>query len=211
ASMPRILRGLPMLPRLATRPILPLARGSSPLTRSQTARPSFCRPFSFSRLRLTSPPSPPHSPTSPGAPQTLTGRLKTLIKSYGWYALGVYIVFSTLDFGVAFAAINILGANQVAYFAASIKSFFFNLIGRAQPQNPGDQDGNGAGGGSEGLYAMLVLAYTVHKTLFLPIRVGLTAAFTPRFVGWLSKRGWVGTDGARRAGREIRERVKRSS
>jgi N-terminal acetyltransferase 2 len=144
--------------------------------------------------------------------KTLSGRLKTLIKTYGWYALGVYIVFSTLDFGVAFIAINLLGADQVSYMAASIKSFLFDLIGRTPPAHPGEPDNTGhPTGGSEGLYAMIVLAYTVHKTLFLPIRVGLTAAFTPKFVNWLGKRGWAGTDGARRAGREIRERVKRSS
>jgi N-terminal acetyltransferase 2 len=122
----------------------------------------------------------------------------------------VYVVFSTLDFGVAFIAINLLGANQVAYMAASIKSFFFDLIGRTPTEHPGEPDSHPAGG-SEGLYAMIVLAYTVHKTLFLPVRIGLTAAFTPKLVGWLGRRGWVGTDGAVRAGREIRERVRRGS
>lgn len=213
--MPGLLRGLSVIPRLGTRPLLPLTRAVTPLTRTRLTQSSFVRYFSLTRPRLT--PTPPHSPLSPSSPsspevpKTLSGRLKILIKSYGWYALGVYLVFSTLDFGVAFVAINLLGANQVAYMAASIKSFFFDLIGRT-PAQTGESDGTGhATGGSEGLYAMIVLAYTVHKTLFLPIRVGLTAAFTPKFVNWLGKRGWVGTDGARRAGREIRERVKRGS
>ncbi|KAF8514154.1 hypothetical protein JB92DRAFT_2920337 [Gautieria morchelliformis] len=215
--MPGILRGLPLFPRLSTRPLLPLSRGISPLGRSRVGRPSFVQYFSISRPRLTSSPSPSPSPSrtpplssSSEPPQTLSGRLKLLIKSYGWYALGVYFVFSTLDFGVAFIAINLLGADQVAYMAASIKSFFFDLIGRTPTEHPGEPDSHSTGG-SEGLYAMIVLAYTVHKTLFLPIRVGLTAAFTPKLVGWLGRRGWVGADGARRAGREIRERVRRGS
>jgi hypothetical protein len=62
--------------------------------------------------------------------------------------------------------------------------------------------------GQEGLYAMLVLAYTIHKTLFLPVRVGLTAAFTPRLVAWLGKRGWAGSAGTRRAAHEMRERIR---
>src|SRR5882672_1257835 len=33
---------------------------------------------------------------------SVSQRLKHLIKSYGWYALGVYVIFSTLDFGIAF-------------------------------------------------------------------------------------------------------------
>lgn len=48
----------------------------------------------------------------------------------------------------------------------------------------------------------------MHKTLFLPLRVGLTAYLTPRLVGWLRTRGWAGGEGTRRAGREIRERLK---
>jgi len=63
-------------------------------------------------------------------------------------------------------------------------------------------------GGQEGLYAMLVLAYTVHKTLFLPIRVGLTATFTPRLVRWLETRGWAGGAGTRRAAKEMRDRMR---
>lgn len=64
------------------------------------------------------------------------------------------------------------------------------------------------GGGQEGLYAMLVLAYTVHKTLFLPVRVGLTAALTPKLVGWLGRRGWAGGAGTKRAAQEFRDRIR---
>ena len=209
--MPRLplLRGI--LPRLSTRPLLPLTRFTG-LAHSSGA-PSFFRSFDTSRTRLTSPlspSSPPHTPSSQ-APQSLSGRLKYLIKSYGWYALGVYFVISTLDFGVAFAAIHLLGADHVAHITASIKNFFLDLVGRTPPKHLSDHDGSSAAtpSGSDGLYAMLVLAYTVHKTLFLPVRVGLTAAITPKFVGWLSKRGWVGSEGARRVGMEIRDRVKR--
>lgn len=215
--MPGILRSLYFLPRLTARPLLPLTRGIMPLAPTRLAQPSF-KYFSISRPPRASSPTPPHSPSSPSAPsshevqQTVSGRLKTLIKTYGWYALGVYVVFSTIDFGVAFLAINLLGASQVSYMASSIKSLFFDLIGRTTPAHTGEGDNtHHPTDGSEGLYAMIVLAYTIHKTLFLPIRVGLTAAFTPKFVNWLGRRGWVGTDGARRAGREIRDRVRRGS
>ena len=212
--MPRLplLRGI--LPRLTARPLLPLTRFTG-LAHTRSHAPSFFRSFYMTRTRLTSPSSPSSPPNalSPQTPQSLSGRLKTLIKSYGWYALGVYFVLSTLDFGVAFAAIHLLGADHVAHIAASTKAFFFDLIGRTPPEHSGDPDGGSTAtaGRSEGLYAMLVLAYTVHKTLFLPVRVGLTAAITPKFVGWLTKRGWVGSEGARRAGRELRDRVKRRS
>lgn len=191
-----------------SRPLLPLARSA---VRQRGRSPLFSPSVSPARLRLLSSPSstsPPRQDSNPHT-TTLSGRLKTLIKTYGWYALGVYIVLSTLDFGVAFAAINLLGAEYVSQATASAKTFVFNLIGRPLPEKSEPTDTPTSG--SEGLYAMLVLAYTVHKTLFLPVRIGLTAAITPRFVSWLAKRGWTGTDGARRASREIRDRVRRNS
>lgn len=188
-----------------SRPILPITRvAHGPRGRNPLFSPS----PSPIRVRLLSSPSPTR-PDDASKSTTLSGRLKTLVKTYGWYALGVYVVLSTLDFGVAFAAINLLGAEYVSQAAASAKAFVFDVIGREAPENPDASDAPTTG--SEGLYAMLVLAYTVHKTLFLPVRIGLTAAFTPRFVNWLGKRGWTGTDGARRATREIRDRVRRNS
>lgn len=45
---------------------------------------------------------------------------------------------------------------------------------------------------SRTVVAELALAYPVHKVALLPVRAGLTVAWTPKFVGWLTRRGWVG-------------------
>lgn len=180
--------------------------------------------FSYSPLRSYSASSPPPSSSSspppphneggpapgPGPDASLSQRLKHLIKTYGWYALGVYIVLSTLDFGIAFAAINVIGAEHVSRVTDALKSQIASVLHSAPPE-PGalELEKEPPTAGRESLYAMLVLAYTVHKTLFLPVRVGLTAAFTPKLVGWLGKRGWVGGQGAKRAANEMRERVRR--
>lgn len=191
-----------------TTPILPITR---PLS-LKIVPPS--RHFRTSTPRLTStspgPSRPSENTSSPPPDATVSQRLKHLIKSYGWYALGVYLVFSALDFGVAFVGIKLLGAEQVSQAAAYVKQFIFGLLHSTPPEPGRDEIENpAAGNGShEGLYAMLVLAYTVHKTLFLPLRVGLTAAFTPRIVGWLRARGWARSEGAKRAAREVRERVR---
>ncbi|THH03913.1 hypothetical protein EW145_g5911 [Phellinidium pouzarii] len=206
------------IPRVSfvSRPLLPLtSRLASPSLQSSgfiSTRSSWhhrFRMFSYSPLRSSSPSSPGHeSGSAPGTGASLSQRLKHLIKTYGWYALGVYVVLSTIDFAVAFAVINVLGAEQVSRFTHVIKDRLSSFV-HSRPLEPGAQELEiEPAGGREGLYAMLVLAYTVHKTLFLPVRVGLTAAFTPRFVGWLTRRGWTGGEGARRAGRELRERVR---
>lgn len=201
------LRLLPRLrafvPRLSA-PLLPFARPA----------PS-ARPFRLSVSRpLASAPRPPSTPSHP-PDSSLSQRLKNLIKSYGWYALGVYLVFSALDFAVAFAAINLLGADYVAGVAASVKASIYNVFPSKQAERGLEEldsshvPGNAAAAnGHEGLYAMLVLAYTVHKTLFLPVRVGLTAAFTPRLVTWLKARGWAGGEGTRRAATEMRAKLR---
>lgn len=126
----------------------------------------------------------------------------------------MYTVLSLLDFTVAFGAVNLLGADYVSGIAASIKEYFITFI-PSKPVEPGREDMDGTAGhsspsGHEGLYAMIILAYTIHKTLFLPLRVGLTAMFTPKLVRWLGQRGWHGGEGTKRAVAEMRERANRS-
>lgn len=172
--------------------------------------PTAARYFHRSAPRLLTAP-PKDEPTSS---LTLSQRLKHLIKSYGWYAIGVYFLLSALDFGVAFAGINLIGAEQVSRVVGTVKESVSAMV-HSRPPEPGREqmddaprEGAAVKGGQEGLYAMLVLAYTVHKTLFLPVRVGLTAAFTPRLVGWLTRRGWVGKSGAKRAATEMRDKYR---
>jgi hypothetical protein len=134
------------------------------------------------------------------------------MKAYGWYAVGVYTVISIVDFTIAFAGVNLLGADYVSSVAASAKAWVLSVV-YSRPPEPGREEieevsQNMAVGGQEGLYAMLLLAWTVHKTLFVPVRIGLTAAFTPRIVNWLRARGWAGGAGTRRAMQEMRERLK---
>ncbi|KAI0000459.1 hypothetical protein BJV77DRAFT_1058061 [Russula vinacea] len=190
-----------IIPRVS-RPILPLAARISSATPSETRTlTGALRIAPFRSIHAT--PTPPSS---------LSQRLKTLIKTYGWYAAGVYFAISVIDFAVAFAGINLLGADYVSSVAASAKAWVFSLV-YTRPPEPGreeieDVSRNVTEGGQEGLYAMLVLAYTVHKTLFLPIRIGGTAAFTPRIVNWLRARGWAGGAGTRRAMQEMKERLR---
>ncbi|KAH7888782.1 hypothetical protein F5I97DRAFT_1803565 [Phlebopus sp. FC_14] len=204
-----------VLPRFSlvrvTAPILPMAtqirRPAPAISLTRPTRTSSSRLFHTFTPRLASV-SPPGSdgPLPPNA--TLSQRLKHLITSYGWYALGVYFVLSALDFTVAFAGINLLGAEQVSRLAAHVKEAALGFLYNKSPEPGTEEVENRVEGGQEGLYAMLVLAYTIHKTLFLPVRVGLTAALTPRLVGWLRMRGWVGGEGTRRAAREMTDKIR---
>jgi hypothetical protein len=122
----------------------------------------------------------------------------------------MYAVLSVADFGLVFAGINLLGAEHASRMTASMKEYIGGFI-FTRPVEPGREEiesASGHGGSHEGLYAMLVLAYTIHKTLFVPVRVGLTAALTPKLVRWLGQRGWAGGAGTKRAANEMRERLR---
>ncbi|KAF8197942.1 hypothetical protein BJ912DRAFT_50495 [Pholiota molesta] len=214
--LPRLHIFKAIAPRVA-RPLLPLTAATrlpvSPLTHTPRPNARFFSNFPARLMADSGPKSPSEPRLSPLPPDaSMSQRLKHLIKAYGWYALGVYLIFSVLDFSVAFVGINLLGAEYVSEVAASVKSAVTDFI-YTRPAEPGRDEIDAVartqtGTGQEGFYAMLVLAYTIHKTLFLPIRVGLTAAFTPKIVGWLSARGWAGTAGTRRAAHEMRERIR---
>ncbi|KAJ1304419.1 hypothetical protein OPQ81_005567 [Rhizoctonia solani] len=204
----------PFLRSFATRiPVLPLS--GRQLTKAPTpyVSPSYARP-SRPVIRLT---GRSFSSTSPRRnsddSQSLSARLKHLIKSYGWHALGVYMILSVVDFGVAFGLINFIGAAHVARITASAKAYLADHLPDvplpwSRVEGPEDVGRDRISGGDGSLYAMLVLAYTVHKTLFLPVRVGLTAALTPKLVGKLRQRGWAGTDGAKRAADHYKQKIK---
>ena len=228
--MKRMLHRLPLfrtiVPRIS-RPILPVTSriASSTETRTRTLTGSL-RISPFRTIHTTTPlrlSSASHTGTSPhpdakeppggggSGSSSLSQRLKTLMKAYGWYAVGMYAAVSVVDFAAALAGIHLLGADYVFSVAASAKAWLLGLV-YSRPAEPGrdemeEMTRSAVTGGQEGLYAILVLAYIVHKML-LPLRIGLTAVLTPRFVNWLRVRGWTGGEGTRRAIQEMKERLR---
>ncbi|KDQ21687.1 hypothetical protein BOTBODRAFT_26116 [Botryobasidium botryosum FD-172 SS1] len=216
----------PFFPR--TPAILPFARPASTASTSAsrvlyhpvpTAPFPASSPFRAPRRSYSNSPPPSSNASNasssgspPPDPTTFSGRLKVLIKSYGWYALGVYLFFSALDFSFVFATVSFFGAAQVNQATAALRGMISEILHRPAPEippaGPGDGSDAPSQNGSESLWAMIVLSYAIHKTLLLPVRVGLTAAFTPRLVRWLTSRGWTGAAGTRRAAEHMRNKVR---
>ena len=126
----------------------------------------------------------------------------------------MYFAIGVVDFTVAFAAVNFFGAEQVGRVTTYAKGAIHDLMHSSSPDDSPDGKINGkeapTAGGGEGLYAMIILAYTVHKVLFMPLRVGVTMAITPKLVRWLRVKGWTGPGGATRAASHVRDRMKRN-
>jgi len=116
----------------------------------------------------------------------------------------VYGVVSALDFTLCFAAVYLLGAEQVNRLVQPVRSFVDKILQRQT--DSAESDGVPSPSGTDGLYAIAILAFGIHK-LLLPVRVGLTAALTPRLVSFLTARGWVGKGGATRAAIHVREKI----
>lgn len=53
---------------------------------------------------------------SPNAAPSLSQRLKTLSREYGWSALWIYLFLSALDFPFCFAAVKLLGADKIGHY-----------------------------------------------------------------------------------------------
>ncbi|TIA88900.1 hypothetical protein E3P99_02344 [Wallemia hederae] len=153
----------------------------------------------WNRCYSTQPKPPPQQS------QSLAQRFKELSKKYGWVAVGVYTAISVLDFSAAFAAVNVVGAERVKVLEKKV----LNWVG-LQTQ-PSDNDGNEKED-KNSIWAMAVLAYGIHKTLFLPPRLALAAGITPRLVKELQRRGYaVGPNAEKVVARvrKVKERIDR--
>ncbi|CAO1630720.1 unnamed protein product [Parajaminaea phylloscopi] len=165
-------------------------------------------------------------------------RFRHLWKRYGWWAIGVYNLWSLLDFSLTWAAIHWFGADHIRQLETRLRSF----VGLEKRKTPDEEvaawplnnaaevgvaivgdgsqeklhenneeaakeaakrlaegvDERTAAAGSSGsdsnnstLWAEAVLAYTIHKTLLLPLRIMATGAITPSFVNWMVRLGWA--------------------
>jgi hypothetical protein len=142
------------------------------------------------------------------------------MKKYGRHALGVYLFLSAIDFGIAFLGVHLVGAERLEAVKDMVMEQWrkfrpaletdnelidsatdkagevaVDVMERAQEGKEASESGAPAQkkrSRTAMLWAEAALAYTIHKTLFLPVRVGLTAAWTPKLVKWLTLRGWIG-------------------
>ncbi|CCG80620.1 putative Peptide alpha-N-acetyltransferase Nat2 [Taphrina deformans PYCC 5710] len=142
---------------------------------------------------------------------SLTGKIKELSRKYGRAALGVYLGISLVDFGVAFAAVHSLGTERIgAYEDAFFKTikewtgYKKTTVNQVQQASEGVVEDTAAqahqktGAGKASLWTEVVIAYGIHKALFIFIRVPITVAITPSIVKGLVKRGWnIGPAAAR--------------
>jgi hypothetical protein len=118
----------------------------------------------------------------------------------------MYWILSTIDFTLSYAVVHGVGAERIEpLLASSLRQFRLWRHGeeetgqleaedvKRRAEVKKETEGKGAKyWGSRMMWAEIAIAYTIHKTLLLPFRAGLTAAWTPKVVKWLRARGWAG-------------------
>ncbi|KAL4763134.1 uncharacterized protein BDW70DRAFT_15316 [Aspergillus foveolatus] len=146
---------------------------------------------------------PGYTYQAPNATPSLSQRLKTLSREYGWSALWIYLFLSALDFPFCFAAVKLLGADKIGHYEHVIVESVKGAMNKVWPgafreseEQSEDEDAEAQAGGKKkgsveeaSLWTQLALAYAIHKS-FIFVRVPLTAAITPKVVKQLRKWGW---------------------
>ncbi|KAL5332751.1 hypothetical protein BJX70DRAFT_99983 [Aspergillus crustosus] len=161
------------------------------------------RAFHSSRTRCNGKSSYTYQPPTPSP--SLSQRLKTLSREYGWSALWIYLFLSALDFPFCFAAVKLLGADKIGHYEHVVVEGVTGAVNKVWPgafersgeeeeeeeEAVADQAVEKKKGPAEeaSLWTQLALAYAIHKS-FIFFRVPLTAAITPKVVKQLRKWGW---------------------
>lgn len=124
------------------------------------------------------------------------GKLKELAQKYGAASVLVYLGIGMVDLGIAFAGIQWVGQDQVKRLEddvmKSVNKWLHRTPEQEQQTEQQHEDSNKQLESKEqpSLASVFLLAYGIHKTLFLPLRVTVTAAVTPAFVRKIHQLGW---------------------
>ncbi|KAI9020958.1 hypothetical protein CLU79DRAFT_703310 [Phycomyces nitens] len=117
------------------------------------------------------------------------GKLRELARKYGATGVLVYLGVGCVDLGIALVAIEFAGLDRVKQVEAGAidvlnKAKAYIGIEESQVDSEDKED-------RPSFTSVFLLAYTIHKTLFLPLRLTITAAITPAVVRKLHALGWA--------------------
>lgn len=162
--------------------------------------------------------SDPNSSTNPdGSKKSSYQRFKDLTKTYGSYAVLMYLALSAVDYGLSFAFVHAIGVERLEPYVDRMTHAYRSLrygaeeADRIRAEHEAELAADRAEAAADAaeerrtghkkdvawwnnkqLWAEAALAYPIHKILLLPVRAGLTVAWTPKVVNWLRARGWIG-------------------
>lgn len=215
------MRAIPRAAALLRQPLLGAVRTHTPLaTRSVARGPTVLQSVRFQtsppkqeNAAAEAKPAPENNQNADGQKAdgqgadakpkaSLMERFRAIMRNYGWWALGVYMIMSGIDLSVAFIGVHYAGGEYIKELENKARELFG--VSKKEIKEAPVKDESPANTflrrlakdeATEQLIAQLttefVIAFGIHKTLFLPVRAGITALITPRLVHWLVRRGWA--------------------
>lgn len=133
-------------------------------------------------------------------------KLKTLTQKYGAAGILVYLAVGCVDLGVTLGVIQLVGLEKVKALEESVLDVVYSTgekfgIKKKQEsalvEDPATVTSNANSElvplekDAPSFASVFILAYGIHKTLLLPVRLGITAAITPAIVRKLHQLGWA--------------------
>jgi hypothetical protein len=108
---------------------------------------------------------------------TVKQKFKSFMKKYGAVGAGVYLALSAVDLSLTMAVITLTGAEKVKQVEDWVLKEVKGIFGVKHKSTPKADSTE-----KPSMTSIFVIAYGIHKTVLLPVRLGLTAAITP-FLG----------------------------
>lgn len=122
--------------------------------------------------------------------------LKELTKKYGWTAFGVYMTLSAIDLPLCFLFVHSLGKERVEELEHKVKGWFGMKTDEKTDthEEVESEDKNNSEQADNSNWGLLLtefgIAYAIHKSVFIFVRVPATAAITPWAVKTLKRWGF---------------------
>ncbi|KAI8973369.1 hypothetical protein BDF20DRAFT_823723 [Mycotypha africana] len=130
-------------------------------------------------------------------------KMKTLTKKYGAVGIIVYVAIGCIDLGITLGVIQLVGLDKVKALERAVLDTLFRAKDKfgsntnatasnetaldSMVEKRKEKDDNS----TPSFASIFILAYGIHKTLLLPVRLGITAAITPAVVRKIHQLGWA--------------------
>ncbi|KAI7882596.1 hypothetical protein K492DRAFT_127526 [Lichtheimia hyalospora FSU 10163] len=100
------------------------------------------------------------------------------MKKYGPVGAGVYVALSVVDLSLTMGVISVTGADRVKKAEDWILQHVKGMVGMKHERDP-EQVTTATHEKEPSWTSLFLVAYGIHKTVLLPVRISLTAAITP--------------------------------
>ncbi|SAL98078.1 hypothetical protein [Absidia glauca] len=130
-------------------------------------------------------------------PVVVEGKFKQLARKYGPSGVLVYLGVGFIDLGFTFATIQLVGSDKVRLLEKRFMDTYrqnkerFGFKGTESTTTEHTHQEDEDEDGKPSLTSVFLLAYGIHKTLLLPVRLAITTAITPALVRKVHAWGWA--------------------